>query len=345
MTGTAPGHGDGTARLVPDLLGRCRFPAPGTRLVCGVSGGPDSLALLVLAVASGCRVTAVHVDHALRPGSAAEAEVVADAARRYGAAFRSVRAPVDPGPNVEARARTARRRVLGPGAATGHTMDDQAETVLINLLRGAAADGLAAMRPGPGHPLLGIRRRETELVCSAEGLRPVRDPSNGDLALVRNSVRHRLLPLCCAVAGRDLVPVLARQAGLLADDAELLEELSADLDPCDGRALAEAPLPLARRAVRRWLRDGSGYPPDLAAVDRVLAVARGEVRATEVAGGRRVRRRQRRLALEPPSQERMLLEAPSQEQPPPGWPPAEPAGQRPLVPSPPPSAVGELPVG
>ena len=100
--------------VVGDLLVRCTFPPSGTTLVCGVSGGPDSLALLVLATAAGCAVTAVHVDHGLRPGSAGEAEVVAAAAARFGAAFRAVRVDVADGPNLEARAREARRRPSAP---------------------------------------------------------------------------------------------------------------------------------------------------------------------------------------------------------------------------------------
>ncbi|MDP9070716.1 MAG: 7-cyano-7-deazaguanine synthase, partial [Actinomycetota bacterium] len=87
------------------MLARCRFPGPGSPLTCGVSGGADSLALLYLATQAGCEVTAVHVDHCLRPGSASEAEVVAAAARRFGAAFRAERAQVGAGPNLEARAR------------------------------------------------------------------------------------------------------------------------------------------------------------------------------------------------------------------------------------------------
>ncbi len=156
-----------------ELLGRCHFPPPGTPLVCAVSGGPDSLALLVLACAAGASVTAVHVDHGLRPGSDAEAGVVAAAARRFGAAFRAETVVVEDGPNLEARARAARRVAVGPEAATGHTMDDQAETVLLNLLRGAGLDGLAGMRPGPRHPLLGLRRAETAALCDAVGLAPV----------------------------------------------------------------------------------------------------------------------------------------------------------------------------
>ncbi|HTZ09542.1 MAG TPA: TilS substrate-binding domain-containing protein, partial [Acidimicrobiales bacterium] len=123
------------------------------------------------------------------------------------------------------------------------------------------------------------------------GLAPVQDPSNEDPRFVRNRVRHELLPLAGAVAGRDLVPVLARQAELLRGEAELLEALASSLDPTDAAALAAAPPPLARRATRRWLRGDGPHPPGLAAVERVLAVARGEHVATDVAPGVRVRRR------------------------------------------------------
>lgn len=287
-----------------ELVGRCRFPSPGSPLVCAVSGGPDSLALLALAVEADCRVVAVHVDHGLRAGSDAEAEVVAAAAAAMGAGFRSERVQVAPGPNLEARARAARRAVIGPDAATGHTMDDQAETVLLNLLRGAGVDGLAGMRAGPRHPLLALRRAETHALCAALGLEPVADPGNEDRRFLRNRVRHELLPLCSAIAGRDVVPVLARQADVLAGDAALLEALAEGVDPTDAAALAAAAPAVGRRAARRWLHGGSPYPPDLAAVERVLAVARGDARATDVAPGRRVRRSRGRLQAE-------VLEAPS----------------------------------
>jgi tRNA(Ile)-lysidine synthase len=299
---TSTGSGD---RPIPAdaaataLLGRCAFPSPGTALPCAVSGGPDSLALLALAVAAGCDVTAVHVDHGIRPGASAEADVVAEAAARFGAAFRGERVAVAPGPNLEARARAARLGVLPPGSATGHTMDDQAETVLLNLVRGAGLDGLAAMRAGPRHPILGLRRFETRALCQTLGLDPVRDPSNGDPRFRRNRVRHELLPLCSEIAGRDVVPVLARQAGLLAVEADLLDELAAGIDPSDGAALAGAPEALARRAARRWLRHDGPYAPDLAAIERVLGVARGEATATDVAPGRRVRRSGGRLSVTP----------------------------------------------
>lgn len=281
------------------LLAEARFPPPGTAVSCAVSGGADSLALLVLAVDAGCAVTAFHVDHALRPGSADEAGVVKEAAARFGAEFVSLSAPVDPGPNLEARARAARYSALPDGALTGHTADDQAETVLLNLMRGAGLTGLSGMRDDGRRPLLAIRRADTTLLCDELGLRPVQDPTNHDLTIRRNRVRHQLVPLLDAIAERDTVAVIARQAEQLADDDALLDALAGAVDPSDAKALAAAPVALARRAIRAWLRSTpGGHPPDAAAVDRVLAVARGEVVACEVAGVGRVSRSGGRLRLQ-----------------------------------------------
>ncbi len=281
--------------LIRRLLPACTFgEGP---IVCAVSGGADSLALLLLAAAHGPQVTAIHVDHDLRPGSAAEADVVAAVAAQVGAEFEGRRVEVAAGPNLEARARAARYAVLPSGVATGHTADDQAETVLLNLLRGSALDGLAGMRAGPEHPILALRRSDTVELCAACGVDPVVDPSNRDLRHLRNRVRHEILPSLAAAADRDLVPVLTRQASLLRDDASLLDELAATIDPADARAVADAPVALARRAIRRWLADP--YPPDAATVERVLAVARGDRRACEIDRGRRVERSHQRLHLIP----------------------------------------------
>jgi tRNA(Ile)-lysidine synthase len=280
-----------------DVLARCRFPAAGSAVTCAVSGGTDSLALLVLARAAGCEVTAVHVDHGLRPGSAAEADVVAAAAARVGAGFRAERVVVAPGPGLEERARAARYAVLPADVLTGHTADDQAETVVANLLRGSGLDGLAGMRADGRHPLLALRRLDTAAVCEAAGLDPVEDPSNADLGFTRNRIRHEVLPLLADVAGRDVVEVLARQATLLRDEADHLDALAATVDATDARAVAAAPVALARRAVRRWLT--TEHPPTSAEVARVLAVARGEAVACELAGGRRVARTGGRLRIEP----------------------------------------------
>ncbi len=278
------------------LISRCTFPAAGSAVTCAVSGGADSLALLVLAIAAGCHPTAVHVDHGLRPESATEFSLVARAADRLGAPARSVTVHVGDGPNLEARARSARYGALPEDVLTGHTCDDQAETVVINVLRGAALDGMAGMRPGPRHPLLGLRRHETLSVCSAVGLDVVDDPSNHDRRFLRNRVRHDLLPVLSEAAGRDLVPVLARQAALLRDEADLLDELALAIDPTDARELAAAPVALARRTVRLWLA-GAGHPPDAATVMRVLEVASGGALACDVGSGRRVTRSHQRLTL------------------------------------------------
>lgn len=286
------------AALAPAaLLARCTFPPAGTVTVAGVSGGADSTALLVLAATAGCLVTAVHVDHGLRPGSAADADHVARLAAGLGVDFRAERVSVAPGPNLEARAREARLEALGAGAMTGHTVEDQAETVLLRLLRGAGLDGLVGMRPGPTKPILALRRRETRQLCAGLGLAVLDDPANADPAFRRNRVRAEVLPLLDDVADRDAAALLARAASLLDDDARFLDDLALGVDPTSAAALRSAPAPLARRAVRRWLTVG-GYPPDLATVERVLAVARGDSLGADVGGRRRVRRSKGVLSLE-----------------------------------------------
>ncbi|MDE0803008.1 MAG: tRNA lysidine(34) synthetase TilS [Acidimicrobiales bacterium] len=276
---------------------RCRFPTSGTAVTCAVSGGADSLALLVLAVDAGLDVTAVHVDHGLRDGSAAEADVVAAAASRLGAAFRAETVEVADGADLEARARRARHGVLPPDTLFGHTADDQAETVLLSLMRGSGLDGLAGMGD-ERHPILALRRSETHAICDEAQLSPIRDPSNDDPRFRRNRVRHELLPLLDDIAGRDVAALVARGADVAAVDVAYLDALSARIDPTDAEALAEAPVALARRSVRAWLRtfDPERHPPDLAAVDRVLEVARGVSVATQVGGGVEIRRSRQRLA-------------------------------------------------
>ncbi len=281
--------------LVAQLLQRCPQLVPSRRAVSAVSGGADSMALLILAVAAGCEVSVIHVDHGLRADSADDVGIVAAAAARFAVPFESRRVIVDPTGNVEANARAARHQVIGPDALTGHTADDQAETVLLNLMRGAGSDGLAAMS-ADRHPLLGLRRAETVALCRAIGMATIDDPTNRLPIFQRNRVRHELLPLLADISRRDPVPILVRQAELLAADADLLNELAATLDATDAKALAAAPVALARRALRAWL--SNPYPPDAASIERVLAVARGEVKACELNDGRRIFRRSQHLWLE-----------------------------------------------
>jgi tRNA(Ile)-lysidine synthase len=252
-----------------------------------VSGGADSSALLVLAVAAGCEVTAVHVDHGTRTTGAIEAAEVERLAHRYGASFESRRVAVASGPNFEARARTARLGALGPGALLGHTADDQAENVMLALLRGSGLDGLAAMDPAT-HPMLDVRRHECEALCSELGINVFRDPSNDDLRFRRNAVRQRLLPLMNEVAQRDVVPLLSRTAQLVSEEAFELDARAAVIDPTSCHELMAAPKSLARRALRRWLSDP--YPPDRAGLDRAWQVVTGQVIGCELPGGVAVRR-------------------------------------------------------
>lgn len=280
------------------LFARCTFP-DAEELHCAVSGGADSMAMLVLASKTGRNVTAYHVDHGLRVGSSRECDVVRKACDRFGATCISLCVEIPPGANLEARARAARYAALPTGVLTGHTADDQAETLLINLLRGAGIDGLAAMRT-EARPILHLRRAETHELCKSLEIETVHDASNDDPAFVRNRVRHELMPLLNSIAARDVVPVLARQSKLLRDDARLLQYYSDDIDPTDALALHAAPPELARRVLRSWLREVGGeelHPPSLATVDRVLRVVRGEAIACDVTNGFEVRRTAQRLRL------------------------------------------------
>jgi len=281
------------------VLERCSFPTPGSPAVCAVSGGADSTAMLILAVAAGCDVTAVHVHHGLRASADDDATCASASAARLGVPFRLERIELEDGPNLEARARAARRAAIGGEHMTGHTADDQTETLLLALLRGAGATGLAAIRPGRLHPILALRTAETRAICASEGFGVAVDASNTDPRFRRNRVRHEVVPLLGAITERDVTPLFTRTADLLRADDDLLTSLAGEIDPTDAAAVASAPLPLARRAIRRWL-DVAGYPPDMAGVERVLEVARGEATACQISGVGRVELRTGRLSLVTP---------------------------------------------
>ena len=283
----------------PDVVG-------GRRVIVACSGGADSLALLALALAAGLEVVAAYVDHGLRPTSAGEFEVVEAAAERLGAAGAVGAAPATPievGPNLEARARTARYESLervrsDAGAAAilvGHTGDDQAETLLLNLLRGAGSPGLAAMavrRDRIVRPMLGLRRSDTLEICARLRLTPVEDPMNSESRFRRVWLRREVIPRLESGAGRDLAGVLNRQAAILREESEYLDALGADAlvgagVPPSASALDALSPTVARRAVRLWLGD----PPVAAEhVEAVLEVAAGSRRAAQLPGGRRVER-------------------------------------------------------
>jgi tRNA(Ile)-lysidine synthase len=284
--------------FVDDMLRRCEFP-PVESVTCAVSGGADSTAMMALALASGRHVTAIHVDHGIRPESAAEAHVVAVAAERLGARFEARSVEVTPGSNLEARARAARRSVLPPDSLFGHTADDQAETVLMHLLRGSGPDGLAAMSPDR-HPVLRLRRADTVRVCEELGLEPIVDVTNFSSAFRRNRIRHEVLPLLDDITDSDVVPMLARAADHQRGAAVAIDGLVDDIDPTDAGALRLLEPFVAGAVLRRWWRSvtGAEHPPDRAAVERMLDVAGHSAVGADVADGWQIRRSNDRLRLE-----------------------------------------------
>ena len=204
--------------LLSELQARCVFPPSGTEVDCAVSGGADSLALLLLAVNAGLKVTAWHVDHGLRETSSDEGDMVFEVASDLGVKANCLKAFVEDGPNLEARARDARRDVLPPQILTGHTADDQAETVILNLLRGSGVQGTAGIGDPHRRPILDLRRHETKKLCLSEQLDPVNDPMNLDPRFTRNRIRNEVIPLLAEVTGRDPVPLLTRHANLAGEN-------------------------------------------------------------------------------------------------------------------------------
>jgi tRNA(Ile)-lysidine synthase len=247
----------------------------GSLVLAAVSGGADSLALLAgltfEAPRAGLRAGAVHVDHGIAPGSADVATRVAAGARELGADPMEIcHVTVGTAGGPEAAARSARYAALDDvadrvGAAavlTGHTRDDQAESVLLGLVRGSGARSLAGIPPVRGRyrrPLLDLPRATTVAACAALGLAVWDDPANADVALRRNVVRHDVLPYLAERLGPGVVSGLARSAALLRADDEALEELATGclravtLPAGDGELLALAADGLAgcSTAVRR----------------------------------------------------------------------------------------------
>jgi tRNA(Ile)-lysidine synthase len=213
-------------------------------VVVALSGGADSLALTAAtafeAPKLGLAVRAVVVDHGLQDASAKIADAAAAAARGLGAAASVIRVHVDGEGGVEAAARAARYAALtsaarDAGAAailTGHTLDDQAETVLLGLARGSGAASLQGMAPASERdgiqvlrPLLGVRRATTRAACAAEGLQPWEDPHNEDPAFARVRVRRTVLPTLEAELGPGVAEALARTAEQLREDADAFAEM------------------------------------------------------------------------------------------------------------------------
>src|SRR5262245_40777594 len=268
----------------------------GEHLLAAVSGGPDSLALLValraLAPARAWRVTVAHVDHGVRGRDAvADRDAVARLAATLGMPFVERRLALAPDAGLEARARRARLRALTAMATAcnasrillAHTADDQAETVLLRLVRGAGRGGLAGMRRVRGRflrPLLGATRADVRRFLADRGVGFALDRSNADVRYARNRMRRLVLPLLTTEFNPRLTRHLAALADRLRDEDDLLEALAAAraqaLVDGDGllAAVGEEPPALGRRIVRRWLEAGRRRGVAAEHVERVLALAR-----------------------------------------------------------------------
>ena len=280
----------------------------GSLVLVACSGGADSLALAAALAHEGprrgIRAGGVTVDHGLQPGSAERARDVAATLTGLGlnpveiAAVGAAALNGEGGP--EAAARSARYAALDDAASrTGaaavllaHSLDDQAETVLLGLARGSGARSLAGMPAHRGiyrRPLLGVGRATLRAACDALGLRPWDDPQNADPSYARARVRHQALPALEAALGPGVAQALARSAGQLRADAELLDELAAmgaERARAGGggwRADVLASLPGAiRTRVLRQAAVAAGCPPGaltarhIEALDRLVTGWRGQ---------------------------------------------------------------------
>jgi tRNA(Ile)-lysidine synthase len=298
-------------------------------VLAACSGGPDSLAMAAAlafeAPRLGLRAGAVTVDHGLQPGSAEQAARVAATLHELGLepvhslrAEVAVRGNVTDYPGPEAAARRARYDAIEAAAVEcgatavmlGHTMDDQAETVLLGLARGSGARSLAGMRTVSGRylrPLLGLRRAQARAACSALGLEPWHDPQNADPAYARTRVREQVLPLMEELLGPGITEALARTADKLRADAEALdsmvdqaaERLVSSDEALEIAALAAFPDAIRTRLLKRaaiaaGVPAGSLSSRHIAQLDALVTAWHGQ-RWSDLPGGIRCQRRYGRL--------------------------------------------------
>ncbi len=297
---------------------RERLISAGDRIVIGLSGGPDSVTLahLLPPVARECGAEVValaHLNHQLRPEADADEAFCHTLAMQLGLPLETGRADVRAEAarartSLEDAGRTVRYAFLEATAhdrqatrvAVAHTLNDQAETVLLRLCRGAGPVGLAGIYPRAGlviRPLLDVRRLELEAWLAAERLASRDDPTNRDLSIPRNRIRHELLPYLARHAGEGILEVLARQAVIAREDADYLEHAATETTASlvlerDGRTvipllpLLDLPPALRRRVVRTALqRHAGGRFVGFDHVEAVLALTRG---ADETGEGREI---------------------------------------------------------
>jgi tRNA(Ile)-lysidine synthase len=284
---------------------------PGDLVLVCVSGGPDSVCLLYslwyLRRLCKIKLEVFHFDHRLRPDSGKDAEYVRRLGERLSVPVHVETAESTPrkGESREAWATMARWRaaneirkgIRADVVVEGHTLDDQAETVLLNLIRGTGLEGMTGIRPGSRkepfmvQPLIDVERSEVEGFCRALHLRPRQDPMNRDLSLLRNALRRRGIPALERATGRAIKYPIVRTAELLrADRRELEIQASRALHEIlvgewsfpmtlEAAALRELPRPVASRALRLAMyRIASGEaiaPETKDGIEAVLDLAHG----------------------------------------------------------------------
>ena len=276
--------------------------SPGSRLVLAVSGGADSLALAVVtafvSAKLGHSLEAVIVDHQLQAGSAVVATDALNRVESLDIKGRVVTVSVGTEGGMEAAARHARYAVFDAledvdAVLLGHTLDDQAETVLLGLGRGSGSRSIAGMAPADGRyrrPFLGVTRKQTETICRASGIDWWTDPHNSDPAYTRVRLRLEVLPLLEDVLGGGVAQALARTADFLRHDNAFIDAAAAThTGPLIVAALAELPSAIRGRVLRTAALDAGADPSELAAhhirgIDELVTRWHGQERI-ELPGG------------------------------------------------------------
>lgn len=286
--------------LVSSALARLELPDG--NVVVALSGGADSAALAYLTLVAGRRPRLLHVDHGL-DHSPLMRRAAADVAADLGLDLDIAQVVVERGPSPEGQARMARYQALETATApdervfTGHTADDNVETVLLNLIRGTGPTGLGGIPffrpPKVYRPILKLSRAEAREIAAIAGLRFVDDPMNQDPTLTRNLIRQEIVPSLTAI-NPSIVEAIDRMSRLVGQDDSYLSDRAGRIRPelTDGSAsvpvgsLLAAPRPVADRVLRRMAGHVAGEDRvDAAALERVWSVVRGESPRQEIARG------------------------------------------------------------